>query len=130
MVRMELATPWMEHGDHKTNCDKGLTRLGQLLGNRYGRSAAEVREVFRDCFVTSDGEVSWQYDHIHCTHSSFLKSGFFKATIILCENWLFEATGCLRGSGTCRKPSCYMKRLWSVYLCLCFCLSVRDNRRR
>lgn len=34
---------------------------------RYSRSAARVREQFRDYFNSRSGEVSWQYNHIRRT---------------------------------------------------------------
>jgi hypothetical protein len=50
----------------ETNSDDGLARIRQIGGNRYGRSAAEVRKLYRDYFLTPE-EVSWQYDHVHRT---------------------------------------------------------------
>ena len=47
--------------------DEGLTRLGQIGGNRYCRSAADTRELYQDYFLTPDGEVSWQYNHVRRT---------------------------------------------------------------
>ena len=51
----------------ETSTDEGLQRIGQMAGNRYGQSAAEVRQRYRDYFLTPEGEVSWQYNHIHRT---------------------------------------------------------------
>jgi hypothetical protein len=47
--------------------DEELTRFGQVGGNRYCRSAADIRELYRNFFLTTDGEVSWQYNHVHRT---------------------------------------------------------------
>jgi hypothetical protein len=47
--------------------DQGLTRLCQIGGNSYRRSAAGTRELFQDYFLTPEGEVSWQYNFVHRT---------------------------------------------------------------
>lgn len=39
----------------------GLHGLGSVAGNRYKKSAAEVRDTFRDYFVSPEGEIDWQY---------------------------------------------------------------------
>ena len=51
----------------ETSNDDGLQRVGQMGGNRYGRSAAEIRKCYRDYFLTPEGEVSWQYNYIQRT---------------------------------------------------------------
>ena len=45
--------------------DGGLSRIGQIGGNRSSRSAAEVRDMYRDYFMTPEGEVTWQYHHVN-----------------------------------------------------------------
>ena len=49
----------------QTSGDTGMRRIGQVGGNRYTRSAAELRETYRDYFLSSHGEVAWQYNHVH-----------------------------------------------------------------
>ena len=48
----------------QTSGDTGMKRIGQVGGNRYTRSAAKLRETFRDYFLSSHGEVAWQYNHV------------------------------------------------------------------
>lgn len=45
----------------------GLEPLRQSGSNMYSRSAASVREQFRDYFDSRNGEVSWQYNHVRRT---------------------------------------------------------------
>lgn len=45
----------------------GLERIRQVGGNRYGRAAADVRNIFRDYFNSPEGEVWWQYNHVQRT---------------------------------------------------------------
>ena len=45
--------------------DGGLSRIGQIGGNRSSRSAAEVRDMYRDYFMTPEGQVTWQYHHVN-----------------------------------------------------------------
>ena len=47
--------------------DSGLSRLGQVGGNRYSQSAAEVRDIYRDYFQRPEGELPWQYNYVHRT---------------------------------------------------------------
>ena len=47
--------------------DSGLSRLGQVGGNKYFQSAAEVRDIYRDYFQSPEGELSWQYNYVHRT---------------------------------------------------------------
>ena len=46
---------------------QGLDRMGSLGGNRYGRAAADVRDLYRDYFSSTEGEISWQYHHVNRT---------------------------------------------------------------
>ena len=48
----------------QTSGDTGMRRIGQVGGNRYTRSAAELREKYCDYFLSSHGEVAWQYNHV------------------------------------------------------------------
>lgn len=61
--------------------DQGLEEIGRVGGNRHSRSAAAVRECYRDYFCTSEGELAWQYIlEEWTTHSRRLYStGFFKS---------------------------------------------------
>ena len=43
----------------------GFSRLRQVGSNRFCRSAAEISETFRDYFMTTEGQVTWQFHHIH-----------------------------------------------------------------
>ena len=54
------------HGEwrNQTSGDTGMRRIGQVGGNRYTRSAAELRETYCDYFLSSQGEVTWQYSHV------------------------------------------------------------------
>ena len=47
--------------------DNGLSRIGSVGSNMYSRSAATCRDTIRDYFMSSEGEVTWQYHHIHRT---------------------------------------------------------------
>ena len=38
--------------------------LWYCLFDRHSRSAAEIRDSFKDYFCTKAGEVSWQYDYV------------------------------------------------------------------
>ena len=51
----------------EVNAGSGLEVIGQMGGNRYGRSAAEVRDTYRDYFISSEGEVAWQYNYVRRT---------------------------------------------------------------
>ena len=52
---------------HEGSGDSGITRTGQMGGNRYAQSAAEVRNTYRDYFSSPEGELAWQYNHVHRT---------------------------------------------------------------
>ena len=53
-------------GSWRTETDShgALNSLGQVGGNRYSRSAASVRDTFKDYFCSPVGEVNWQYNHV------------------------------------------------------------------
>ena len=48
----------------KVSEDSGLSRLEQVGGNRYTRSS----DTYRDYFQSPEGELSWQYNHVHYTN--------------------------------------------------------------
>ena len=58
------------HGEwrREVNEDSGLSRLGQVGGNGYTCSSAEVRDIYRDYFKSPAGELSWQYNHVRRTN--------------------------------------------------------------
>ena len=41
-----------------------LEPLRQAGGNHYSQTASTIRDVLRDYFSSSTGEVSWQYQHV------------------------------------------------------------------
>ena len=41
--------------------------LGQAGGNRHSWSLASVRDAFKNYFVSSQGEVEWQYQYVRRT---------------------------------------------------------------
>ena len=50
-----------------SSCISGLQCLGQAGGNRHSWSAASVRNAFKNYFVSSQGEVEWQYQYVRHT---------------------------------------------------------------
>ena len=50
-----------------SSCISGLQSLGQAGGNRHSWSAASVRNPFKNYFVSSQGEVEWQYHYVRRT---------------------------------------------------------------
>ena len=51
----------------EVSAEGGLERVGQVGSNRFSQSAAEVRECFSNYFMSPQGQVDWQYHHIHRT---------------------------------------------------------------
>ena len=42
-----------------------LFRISLLSSNTHSPSAANIRDSFKNYFLTSKGEVEWQYRHVH-----------------------------------------------------------------
>lgn len=51
----------------ETSGSTGLDRIGHVGGNRYTRAATDVRDSYRNCFNSKEGEVEWQYSHVQRT---------------------------------------------------------------
>lgn len=45
----------------------GLQSIGQIGGNRHSMNTASVRNSFKDYFVSSQGELHWQYEYVRRT---------------------------------------------------------------
>lgn len=43
----------------------GLHNLGTVGSNRYGLSAADIREIYTDYFNSEEGEIHWQYNVVN-----------------------------------------------------------------
>ena len=54
-------------GEWRQSVGNGLRRIGQQGGNRYSRSAGDVRESLASFFLTTAGKVPWQYEHVRST---------------------------------------------------------------
>ena len=54
-------------GDWRTSGNNGLESVGHVGSNRYSKSAAEMRDELMNYFMSSQGSVPWQLNHIHST---------------------------------------------------------------
>jgi hypothetical protein len=52
---------------HEAGGSEGLKRVGSVGSNMHSRSAVAVRDTYQNYFMSSEGEVMWQYHHIHRT---------------------------------------------------------------
>lgn len=68
---------WVDGEDGAKNLIDGAWRAEDLSGfsqitrvgsNSYSRTAAEMREYFKEYFNSTDGEVSWQYAYVRRTN--------------------------------------------------------------
>ena len=48
----------------ETSQNAGLDIISRVGSNTYSRSAAHVRDMFKDYFLSPEGEVEWQYRHV------------------------------------------------------------------
>lgn len=48
----------------ETGQSAGLSRMSQLGSNSFSRSAASVRDAFKQYFMSPEGELEWQYRHV------------------------------------------------------------------
>ncbi len=55
----------------ETQLDTGFLPLGSTGSNNYSRDAKEVRDDFRTYFNSSEGEASWQLQHVNRTIDPF-----------------------------------------------------------
>ena len=51
-------------GDWRLESADGIRAIGRVGGNAYSRSAAELRDTMMDYFVSAEGAVSWQTNHV------------------------------------------------------------------
>ncbi|XP_062515124.1 uncharacterized protein LOC134190672 [Corticium candelabrum] len=51
----------------EVRAEGGLERVEQVGSNRFSQSSAEVRDCFSNYFMSPQGQVDWQYHHIHRT---------------------------------------------------------------
>ena len=53
-------------GDWRTEEGRstGLTRIPRVGSNSYSQSAANIRNSYKEYFLTSEGELEWQYRHV------------------------------------------------------------------
>ena len=54
-------------GDWRSEANQynGLTNVSRLGSNTFSGSSASVRDSFKNFFISPEGEVEWQYRHVH-----------------------------------------------------------------
>ena len=46
---------------------KNLVPIGQQGEDRHNRNTTSIRDHFQSYFLTKEGEIDWQYDHVRST---------------------------------------------------------------
>ena len=66
-IDSEDGTGNVVRGGWRSEGNRTLEDFGPVGGNRYSRTAAGIRESFKDYFSSPAGEVEWQYNYIRRT---------------------------------------------------------------
>ena len=56
-------------GQWRKLIDSNFQNVGPIRNSRYAKNALQIREVLADFFVSKNGSVSWQWDHIKRTRN-------------------------------------------------------------